>query len=62
MKLKEFLSLFRTMEGGVSSLNIKNLRDDVKVHVCSNPNHASSDEGESRSNRAGVPLDDGDGS
>ena len=51
MKLKEFLSLFRTMEDGISSLNIKNLRDDVKVHVCSNSNLASSDKEESRSNR-----------
>ncbi len=51
MKLKEFLSLFRTMPGGVSSLNIKNLRDDVKVHVCSDPNSTPSDKEESRSNR-----------
>ncbi len=36
MKIKEFLSLFRTPEGDVSGWNIKNIREDVKVKMPDN--------------------------
>ena len=61
MKLKEFLSLFRTMPGGVSSFNNEDAKKAAKIRIRLDRTSASSDEGESRSNRADMSLDDGDG-
>ena len=36
MKLKEFLSPYRTPKGGVSGWTVKNLRGDVKVKMPDN--------------------------
>lgn len=36
MKLKEFLSPYRTPKGGVSGWTVKNLREDIKVKMPDN--------------------------
>ena len=61
MKLKEFLSLFRTMPGGVSSLNNEDSKKAAKIRTRLDRTSASSDEGELCSNRADMTLDDGGG-
>lgn len=48
MKLKEFLSLFRTMEGGISSFNNKEAKKIAKMRLQLNPDSAPSDNVESR--------------
>ena len=52
MKLKEFISLFRTPEGDVSGWNIKNIREDVRVKM---PDNLYRPDEESRSERTRRP-------
>ncbi len=52
MKLKEFISLFRTPEGDVSGWNIKNIREDVRVKM---PDNLYRPDEESRSERVRRP-------
>ncbi len=55
MKLKEFLSLFRTPEGGVSGWTVKNIREDIKVKM---PDNLYRPDEESHSERVRRPSPD----